>query len=263
MGNGSEEQTVEEELAALEEQTDDSTDADLAALEAELDDEGALGEGDVGLDTDPSDQYAELLDDTSARGGGGAGGRAGPDADTDDSGGSLLGGRFGRAGDDTADSSAPPDTATSVDDLLGDRTGNSEATGGDKSRGLRARAARYVSLRWFLGALVAMVLFAGVGRTFVPLVGGPLGLATGAFLVGLVSAGRRYLEILVAGVVLGGLATLAGSATVAFATGSVLRITAVGAGGGLVVSLVGAYFGRDLRGGLVGGSGNGSEDGMP
>lgn len=254
MGNGSEEQTVEEELAALEAETDDSTDADLAALEAELDDEGALGEGDVGLDTDPSDQYAELLDDTSARGGGGAGGRAGPDADTDDSGGSLLGGRFGRAGDDTADSSAPPDTATSVDDLLGDRTGNSEATGGDT---------RYVSLRWFLGALVAMVLFAGVGRTFVPLVGGPLGLATGAFLVGLVSAGRRYLEILVAGVVLGGLATLAGSATVAFATGSVLRITAVGAGGGLVVSLVGAYFGRDLRGGLVGGSGNGSEDGMP
>lgn len=268
MGEGSDEATIEEELAELKGESEGSTDADLAELEAELDAEDDAGGGagvdadGVGLDSDPSDQYADLLDDAPASGSAGGAG-----ASASESGGGLLGGLPGGlfGGDEadpksdaqpgdtpasTPDASAEP---TSVEGLLQDDTDDATESATDDGGGIRARIGRYFSGRWFLGALVAMVLFAGVGRTFVPIVGGPVGLAAGAFLVGLVSGDRRYLETVVAGVALGALAAVAGSVTIAFATGTLLRVAAIGAGGGLVVSLVGYYFGRDLRGGLVGG----------
>jgi len=269
MGEGSEEATIEEELAELKGESEGSADADLAELEAELDAEDDLAGGgasgsDVGLDSDASEQYADLLEDTPASG---SGGRSG-DSSATDAGGGFLGGLLGtlRGGsdDEPIDEAAPAATTTGasrVDGLLQDDAEDAGAESAvDSDGGVRARIGRYFSSRWFLGALVTMVLFAGVGRTFVPIAGGPVGLAAGAFLVGLLSGERRYLETVVAGVVLGGLAAVAGSVTIAFATGTLLRVAAIGGGGGLVVSLVGYYFGRDLRGGLVGGGSSDWDD---
>lgn len=274
MPEGSDEATIEEELAELKGESEGSTDADLAELEAELDAEDGLGGAGedgtgVGLDSDPSEQYADLLDDRPTSGAaGGAGASADATDDAADGSPGLLGRLFGGGGgsdpahaNDARSQQSAASTGEPADeyaDLLDDSTGESRdaASEAESQGGLGARLARYFSPKWFLGATVVMLLFGGAGSTFVPVVGGPVGLAAGALLVGLVADERKHLETAVAGALLGALASVGGAVSVAFATGTVTRIAAVGAGVGLVAALVGAYFGRDLRGAIVGESGS-------
>lgn len=110
------------------------------------------------------------------------------------------------------------------------------------------------SPRSFLVRAVVLLLGA-IGAGFVPLIGGIVAVALGvfgaAFLLGAVSDERRYLETATAGAALGGLLALARTFSVAIAAGGTTRVAGVGLGVGLVASLLGLYFGRDLRKGLT------------
>jgi len=110
------------------------------------------------------------------------------------------------------------------------------------------------SPRTFL--LRAVVLLVGAfGAGFVPFVGGVLAVALGvfgvAFLMGLVFSESRYLETVTAGGLMGGALALVRSFSIAIASGGTSRLASVGIGVGLVASLLGLYFGRDLRDGLT------------
>lgn len=271
MPDRSEEDTLED-LEALDDEPSESggssTDADLEDLEAELGIGGADGEdsGDVGLDRDPSDEYADLLGDAPAESSSGAAEGSGtPGADEDDGGflAGLFGGSESAADDSTAtDREAAVDTGDLLDDVdAGPSPDADEAstTESQSTGSLRSRLTGFFSLRAFLGAALAVVVLGGVGRTFVPIVGGPVGMAVAAFLVGLLSGERRYLEVAVAGALVGALGAFASGLSVAFAAGATTRLLAAGGVGGLAVSLIGAYFGNDLRAGLVGGDEDYSE----
>jgi len=110
------------------------------------------------------------------------------------------------------------------------------------------------SPRSFLVRAVVLLLGA-IAAGFVPLVGGILAVALGvfgaAFLLGAVSSERRYLETATAGGALGGFLALAWSFSIAIASGGTTRLAGVGLGVGLIASLLGLYFGRDLRKGLT------------
>jgi len=136
------------------------------------------------------------------------------------------------------------------DDLLG---------GSDAERGPAtdaddgSRLSGYFSPKAFLGALVGLAILAGVGRSVVPIVsgiGGVLGAFAGAFLVGLVSSKRRYAETGAAGALLGAISAIPGFIAFGLGIQSVATIAAIGGAVGLVVALLGVYFGRDLRDGL-------------
>lgn len=122
--------------------------------------------------------------------------------------------------------------------------------------GLRGRTGSLFSVRFFLLSLA--VLTAGlVAGSFVPLVGIVgrfVGLFVGAFALGLLSSRRRYLETGAGGALASGLGFLLS----AFDTVLIpviarygAEIAGVGVGAGLLVSLAGHYFGRDLRTGLT------------
>lgn len=106
--------------------------------------------------------------------------------------------------------------------------------------------------RLFVAALVVVTAGVALGN-LVPL--GPIGYALGvvgaAFLFGLVSPWRAYLEVGISGTVLGGIMAVFANVTVAAATGRGVPIFAVGAGAGLLAALFGLYLGRDLRAGLT------------
>lgn len=104
-------------------------------------------------------------------------------------------------------------------------------------------------------AFLALVLTLGAGMlvasTFVPLisfVGGAVGLLGVAFLAGLVTSRRRYLEVGLAGGGLGAVMTLLSSPF--FLVNSPGTFAAAGGVLGLAACLIGYYFGRDLRDGL-------------
>jgi hypothetical protein len=117
-----------------------------------------------------------------------------------------------------------------------------------------------VSLRSFLVVLVASLAGVIVGGS-IPIVGSIgrfLGLFAVAFAVGTVGSRSRYLEVGVAGAIAAGVAFLLGTLTSIFAPVAVrvladygVAIVGVGTGAGLLVSIVGHYFGRDLRAGLT------------
>ncbi|ELY75038.1 MFS transporter [Natrinema pallidum] len=113
----------------------------------------------------------------------------------------------------------------------------------------RLSLGRYFSPKEYI-ALVG-VLSAGLlaGATALPFAGRPIGMFTAAFAVGLLASKRRYLEMGVAGVSVGGIAAILSNAVIA-AIGSGQTLVAVGATVGLLASVVGYYFGRDLRAGL-------------
>ena len=105
-------------------------------------------------------------------------------------------------------------------------------------------------------AFFALVLVLGaalfVGNAVIPFVGvgGFVAAFAAAFLVGLVTSKRRYLEVSTGGAVAGALAwLLTTDLIVVFAASIEMAVLAAGAGG-LVVSALGYYFGRDLRAGL-------------
>ena len=109
-----------------------------------------------------------------------------------------------------------------------------------------------------LRALIAAFLAVGAGMVaggLVPLVPftGVLGIALGAFAYGLVASQRRYLEVAAAGGLVSGTAlTLSFLPRAVFFEGfNGPRLFAIAAAIGLVLAVVGHYFGRDLRDGLT------------
>ena len=116
------------------------------------------------------------------------------------------------------------------------------------------------SLRSFLVVLVASLVgvLAGGSIPIVGSIGRFLGLFAVAFGVGVVGSRSRYLEVGLAGAVASGVAFLLGTLTSIFAPVAVriladygVAIVGVGTGAGLLVALVGHYFGRDLRDGVT------------
>lgn len=143
------------------------------------------------------------------------------------------------------------------EDLAGstERSSSPSSAGGSRVGGL-------FSPKLFLGVLLASLLAAFLGGAvpIVGFVGRFLGLFAVGFGVGLLSEKRRYLEVGLAGAFASGLlwvlTTL--TSTFAFAPFAVellaqygLAIAGVGAGTGVLASLAGHYFGRDLRDGLT------------
>lgn len=147
------------------------------------------------------------------------------------------------------------------DELLAERDRQSErdeassdATGTERSSGLRDRLRPGVSLRSFLFALVLTVAgTALVGAIpFLPQsVAALSGVFLGAFALGLLRGRRAYLESAVAGAAVGLAAALSQFLFVSVVGGFGIPLAAVGGGAGLLVGVIGHYFGRDLRDGLT------------
>lgn len=140
----------------------------------------------------------------------------------------------------------------SVDESLGvaetdAATGGLDAAAerGDETGGVR----RWFSPRFFLLSSVLLAV-ALVGGSAVPVFGRPLGLFVVAFALGLVSSERRYAEVGLAGVAVGGVGSLLRNAVLTLA-GVGLPIVVVSAVVGGIAALAGVYFGRDLRDGLT------------
>jgi len=110
----------------------------------------------------------------------------------------------------------------------------------------------YFSLRALIVAFVAI----GGGMTLGSLV--PVipfiafaGIPVGSFLHGLLDRERRYAETAVAGGLLAGLSVVTSLLPQVLAGLNGARLFAIAAAVGLVLGLVGHYFGRDLRNGLT------------
>lgn len=122
-------------------------------------------------------------------------------------------------------------------------------SGSDDSSASRASLSRYLSPRSLLA--VALVIGAGllVGGTVVPVAGRIVGTFAVTFLLGVLSSRRRYLEVVVAAVAVGALGAVFDNVMLTVG-GSTRTVIAVGAGTAVATSVVGYYFGRDLRKGL-------------
>ncbi|NGM68483.1 hypothetical protein G6M89_05570 [Natronolimnobius sp. AArcel1] len=138
----------------------------------------------------------------------------------------------------------------------------SESSGGLRSKlpslGLGSGRSRsvspgeYFSPKGFLAAvlLLGVGMFAGGAVPFLSTIGQLIALFTVAFLVGLVTSKRRYLEMTTAGLLVGVLGAF-NDYTMFILTGSGTTVFFVGAAIGLVSTVLGYYFGRDLRDGLA------------
>jgi hypothetical protein len=126
--------------------------------------------------------------------------------------------------------------------------------------GTRERLGQLFSVKVFLATLLLAVVGTAVGGA-VPVVGFLgrfVGLFATGFVVGLLASHRRYLEVGAAGGVASGLGFLLstlGSAFLPVAADLLARYGVAIAGGGAVagvlVAILGHYFGRDLRDGLT------------
>ncbi len=161
------------------------------------------------------------------------------------------------SGDRTRTREAGTDDVTEFDvDLSADETDSAPAADAD-SDGLRervgGRAKQLFSPRAFLVALLLSVVGLVVTSTLIPLLPGAglPGVFLAAFLFGLASERRRYLETAVAGGAAVGASALLDFAVVAALGGIGVPLAAVAGGVGAVVGAVGNYFGRDLRDGLT------------
>ncbi|EMA30551.1 YybS family protein [Halobiforma nitratireducens] len=103
-------------------------------------------------------------------------------------------------------------------------------------------------------AFLVFVLLIGAGLlaggTILPVAGRIVGMFAVAFLVGLLTSKRRYFEMATAGVLSSGAVTLVADPLLAVA-GNMQLLLAVGATTGLAATVIGYYFGRDLRAGLA------------
>ncbi|WP_254272099.1 hypothetical protein [Haloarcula marina] len=117
---------------------------------------------------------------------------------------------------------------------------------------------RYFSARALLFALVAVGAGTVVGG-LIPVIPftALLGIPAGAFVYGLLASQRRYIETGLAGGVVAGLLTVTSFLPQFLVRGvgggqlGMGRLFAVAAAVGLVLSILGHYFGRDLRDGLT------------
>lgn len=151
-----------------------------------------------------------------------------------------------------ADSGAPAAAESSA--------GSTRSTGSSGKSGRIGVSGRWFSAKAFALALVTVAV--GVfAVSLIPLIGGMVGTAGGvflaAFLLGLVLSTRRYVETGIAGAAAGAVSTVTSVLGVGFLPIGIdylsqwgLPLVAVGGGVGLVLALLGHYFGRDLRTGL-------------
>jgi hypothetical protein len=121
---------------------------------------------------------------------------------------------------------------------------------------------RWLSLK-LLGVTVAAVAAGVVAGGLVPLVGGTLGAAAGillgTFLVGLATGGRRYVEAGLTGALAGAGTAVSNVLGIGFLPIGLdylsqwgLPLLVVGGALGLVLGLLGHYFGNDLLAGVTG-----------
>ncbi|WP_434521945.1 hypothetical protein [Halorubrum sp. AS12] len=155
-------------------------------------------------------------------------------------------------GESDADSGAPAAAESSA--------GSARSTGSSGKSGRIGVSGRWFSAKAFALALVTVAV--GVfAVSLIPLIGGMVGTAGGvflaAFLLGLVLSTRRYAETGIAGAAAGAVSTVTSVLGVGFLPIGIdylsqwgLPLVAVGGGVGLVLALLGHYFGRDLRTGL-------------
>jgi hypothetical protein len=117
---------------------------------------------------------------------------------------------------------------------------------------VRGGVGRVASGRGVAVSLVAVAASALVAGRVLPfgVVGDVAGIALGAFLYGTLSGTRRYVEVTLAGAVVGAILGVLGNLVLAVATLGV-PVAATGAGTGALAAVVGHYFGRDLRDGLT------------
>ncbi|WP_049912681.1 hypothetical protein [Natrialba hulunbeirensis] len=106
----------------------------------------------------------------------------------------------------------------------------------------------YFSPKAFLALVLTFAVGLFAGGAVIPVAGQLIGIFATAFLIGVITSKRRYLELTSAGITAGMLTTLD---PVYFALGSGLTLLGIGASIGFVASVAGYYFGRDLRDGLV------------
>ncbi|WP_200531748.1 hypothetical protein [Halorubrum sp. LN27] len=179
-------------------------------------------------DGDPMDDLDDLLDDDLADG---------------DGGGKADSGSAASAGSDAAPAA-----------------GTGSGAGGSGS-GRVGMDGRWFSAKSFVLALVAVGVGVFAGGA-IPIIGGTIGSAAGvflaSFLVGLVFSARKYVETGLAGAAAGAGTAVTSVLGIGFLPIGIdylqqwgLPLLAVGGGLGLVLALLGHYFGRDLRAGLT------------
>jgi hypothetical protein len=149
-------------------------------------------------------------------------------------------------------------------DALGDDADEATSDDGGRLSGVRSGVGRVFSIRGFLlalGVVVAGVVAGGAIGGIVPFLG-TVGRVAGAFaatfLLGIARSHRQYLEVGVAGAGVAAVLAITSVFSGVFLPIGVewlqqygLALGAIGAGSGAVASLLGYYFGRDLRDGLT------------
>lgn len=147
-----------------------------------------------------------------------------------------------RTRDSDADVESADSTATSTPETATDSlTDEPEASTGSYFS-VRALIVAFVAIGggMTLGSLVPVVPFVAFA-----------GIPVGAFLHGLLDRERRYAETAVASGLLAGLSVVTSLLPQVLAGLNGTRLFAITAAVGLVLGLVGHYFGRDLRDGLT------------
>lgn len=122
-------------------------------------------------------------------------------------------------------------------------------SGASSSSRFRLAPGEYFSPKAFLALVGALGVGLLVGDLAIPIAGRIVGLFAVAFAIGLVTSKRRYLETTAAGVSVGAVAAVFNHAFLTVA-GLGQAVLAVGVTVGLVATLLGYYFGRDLKDGL-------------
>jgi predicted branched-subunit amino acid permease len=147
----------------------------------------------------------------------------------------------------TADDPVGPDVDPGPDSATDPET----ASAADRVRSrLAAPFSSLFSLRLFLVVLALCLVGMVLGSTLVPLPGAGLaGIAVAGFVVGLARDDRRYLELLLAGIVASAAGVVFEYALVVLVGG--LAPVAFGTAAGAIAAVAGHYFGRDLRHGLL------------
>lgn len=137
-----------------------------------------------------------------------------------------------------------------AEDPVGEPT-TDDGGGGFRTK-LRAGAGKIVSARALVLALLVVAVTAVLAEGLVPLgiVGNLLGIFVAAFVYGTLSGAGRYLELGLAGGVVGGGLAFVGNLVISL-FGPGVPLVAVGFAAGGVAGVLGHYFGRDLRDGLT------------